>query len=388
MARGFCPGLIFFRRQAEICVDSVRGQGYTFCAQLSRVAWWEPKQHNLPSLLIMAKYAINGFGRIGRNVLRAMSQTELEKVVAIHDLTPIETTAHLLKYDSTQGKFNGTVEIKGEDILVVNGHEIKILGGMLGPDQLPWAELGVDVVLESTGLFTDRAKAEGHITAGAKKVLISAPAKNPDLTFCIGINDQEYDAAKHNIVSNASCTTNCLSPMVKVLNDNFGIEKGMMSTIHSYTNDQRILDLPHKDPRRMRSAAINIIPTTTGAAKAIGEVIPQLKGLLNGASFRVPTPTGSLTDFVAILKKDVTVEEVNAAMKEAAEGPMKHILEYSEEALVLQDIVSNPHSCIFDSGFTYVVGGNMVKVCGWYDNEWGYSNRAAEAMKKLGDSIA
>ncbi|HIX20715.1 MAG TPA: type I glyceraldehyde-3-phosphate dehydrogenase [Candidatus Akkermansia intestinigallinarum] len=335
----------------------------------------------------MAKYAINGFGRIGRNVLRAMSQTELEKVVAIHDLTPIETTAHLLKYDSTQGKFNGTVEIDGDN-LIVNGHAIKILGGMLGPDQLPWAELGVDVVLESTGLFTDRAKAEGHIKAGAKKVLISAPAKNPDLTFCIGINDQEYDPAKHNIVSNASCTTNCLSPMVKVLNDKFGIEKGMMSTIHSYTNDQRILDLPHKDPRRMRSAAINIIPTTTGAAKAIGEVIPQLKGLLNGASFRVPTPTGSLTDFVAILKKDVTVEEVNAAMKEAAEGPLKGILEYSEEALVLQDIVSNPHSCIFDSGFTYVVGGNMVKVCGWYDNEWGYSNRAAEAMKKLGDSIA
>ncbi len=335
----------------------------------------------------MAKYAINGFGRIGRNVLRAMSQTELEKVVAIHDLTPLATTAHLLKYDSTQGKFKGTVETKGDDILVVNGHEIKILGGMVGPDGLPWAELGVDVVLESTGLFTAREKAEGHIKAGAKKVLISAPAKNPDLTFCIGINDQEYDAEKHHIVSNASCTTNCLSPMVKVLNEKWGIEKGMMSTIHSYTNDQRILDLPHSDPRRMRSAAINIIPTTTGAAKAIGEVIPQLKGLLNGASFRVPTPTGSLTDFVAILKADVTKEEVNAAMKEAAEGPLKGILEYSEEALVLQDIVSNPHSCIFDSEFTYVVGGNMVKVCGWYDNEWGYSNRAAEAMKKLGDSI-
>ena len=334
----------------------------------------------------MAKYAINGFGRIGRNVLRAMSQTELEKVVAIHDLTPIATTAHLLKYDSMQGKFDGTIEIDGDN-LVVNGHPIKIVGGMLGPDQLPWAELGVDVVLESTGLFTAREKAEGHIKAGAKKVLISAPAKNPDLTFCIGINDDEYDAAKHNIVSNASCTTNYLSPMVKVLNDKWGIEKGMMSTIHSYTNDQRILDLPHSDPRRMRAAAINIIPTTTGAAKAIGEVIPQLKGLLNGASFRVPTPTGSLTDFVAVLKSDVTVEEVNAAMKEAAEGPLKGILEYSEEDLVLQDIVSNPHSCIFDAGFTYVVGGNMVKVCGWYDNEWGYSNRAAEAMKKLGDSI-
>ncbi len=335
----------------------------------------------------MATYAINGFGRIGRNVLRAMSQTELEKVIAIHDLTPIQTTAHLLKYDSTQGKFNGTVEIDGDN-LVVNGHSIKILADRVGPDGLPWAELGVDVVLESTGLFTAREKAEGHITAGAKKVLISAPAKNPDLTFCLGINDQEYDAAKHNIVSNASCTTNCLAPMVKVLDETFGIEKGMMSTIHSYTNDQSILDLPHSDPRRMRSAAINIIPTSTGAAKAIGEVMPQLNGLLNGASFRVPTPTGSLTDFVAVLKKDATVAEINAAMKAAAEGPLKGILEYSEEALVLQDIVSNPASCIFDSGFTYVVGGNMVKVCGWYDNEWGYSNRAAEAMKKLGDSIA
>ncbi len=335
----------------------------------------------------MANYAINGFGRIGRNVLRAMSQTELEKVVAIHDLTPIATTAHLLKFDSTQGKFKGTVEIDGDN-LVVNGHSIKILGDRVGPDGLPWAELKVDVVLESTGLFTAREKAQGHITAGAKKVLISAPAGNPDLTFCLGINDDQYDAAKHNIVSNASCTTNCLAPMVKVLDESFGIEKGMMSTIHSYTNDQSILDLPHSDPRRMRSAAINIIPTSTGAAKAIGEVMPQLNGLLNGASFRVPTPTGSLTDFVAVLKKDVTVAEVNAAMKVAAEGPLKGIMLYSEEALVLQDIVSDPHSCIFDSGFTYVVGGNMVKICGWYDNEWGYSNRAGEAMKKLGDSIA
>ena len=334
----------------------------------------------------MATYAINGFGRIGRNVLRAMSQTELEKVVAIHDLTPIATTAHLLKYDSTQGKFNGTIEIDGDN-LVVNGHPIAIIGGRVGPDELPWAQYGVDVVLESTGFYTKREAAEGHIKSGAKKVLISAPATNPDLTFCLGINDSDYDAAKHNIVSNASCTTNCLAPMVKVLDEQFGIEKGMMSTIHSYTNDQSILDLPHSDPRRMRAAAINIIPTSTGAAKAIGEVMPHLNGLLNGASFRVPTPTGSLTDFVAVLKKDVTVAEVNAAMKAAAEGPLKGILEYSEEALVLQDIVSNPHSCIFDSGFTYVVGGNMVKVCGWYDNEWGYSNRAADALKKLGDSL-
>ena len=334
----------------------------------------------------MAKYAINGFGRIGRNVLRAMSKEERNKVVAINDLTPIEMIAHLLKYDSTQGKFDGEVSIDGE-YLVIDGHKILITVER-DPANLPWKDLGVDVVLESTGLFTKRDAAQKHIDAGAKKVLISAPATDPDLTFCLGINDSEYDPAKHNIVSNASCTTNCLSPMVKVLNDKFGIEKGMMSTIHSYTNDQRILDLPHKDPRRARAAAINIIPTTTGAAMAIGEVIPELKGALNGASFRVPTPTGSLTDFVAILKKNVTVEEVNAAMKEAAEGPLKGILAYSEEDLVLQDIVSDPHSCIFDSGFTYVVGGNLVKVCGWYDNEWGYSNRAAEAMKKLGDSVS
>ena len=334
----------------------------------------------------MAKYAINGFGRIGRNVLRAMSKEERNKVVAINDLTPIEMIAHLLKYDSTQGKFDGEVSIDGE-YLVIDGHKILITVER-DPANLPWKDLGVDVVLESTGLFTKRDAAQKHIDAGAKKVLISAPATDPDLTFCLGINDSEYDPAKHNIVSNASCTTNCPSPMVKVLNDKFGIEKGMMSTIHSYTNDQRILDLPHKDPRRARAAAINIIPTTTGAAKAIGEVIPELKGALNGASFRVPTPTGSLTDFVAILKKNVTVEEVNAAMKEAAEGPLKGILAYSEEDLVLQDIVSDPHSCIFDSGFTYVVGGNLVKVCGWYDNEWGYSNRAAEAMKKLGDSVS
>lgn len=334
----------------------------------------------------MAKYAINGFGRIGRNVLRAMSKEERNKVVAINDLTPIEMIAHLLKYDSTQGKFDGEISIEGE-YLVVDGHKILITVER-DPANLPWKKLGVDVVLESTGLFTKRDAAKKHLEAGAKKVLISAPSPDPDLTFVLGINDSEYDPAKHDIVSNASCTTNCLAPMVKVLDDKFGIEKGMMSTIHSYTNDQRILDLPHSDPRRARAAAINIIPTTTGAAKAIGEVMPNLKGSLNGASFRVPTPTGSLTDFVAVLKKNVTVEEVNAAMKEAAEGPLKGIMDYSEEALVLQDIVSDPHSCIFDSGFTYVVGGNLVKVCGWYDNEWGYSNRAGEAMKKLGDSVS
>ncbi len=296
----------------------------------------------------MAKYAINGFGRIGRNVLRAMSKEERNKVVAINDLTPIETIAHLLKYDSTQGKFDGEISIEG-DYLVVDGHKILITVER-DPANLPWKDLGVDVVLESTGLFTKRDAAKKHLDAGAKKVLISAPSPDPDLTFVLGINDSEYDPAKHDIVSNASCTTNCLAPMVKVLDDKFGVEKGMMSTIHSYTNDQRILDLPHKDPRRARAAAINIIPTTTGAAKAIGEVMPNLKGSLNGASFRVPTPTGSLTDFVAVLKKDVTVEEVNAAMKEAAEGPLKGILAYSEEALVLQDIVSDPHSCILGCG--------------------------------------
>lgn len=333
----------------------------------------------------MAKYAINGFGRIGRNVLRSMSTEELKKVVAINDLTSPATLAHLLKYDSTQGTFQREIAIDG-DYLVVDGHKILITAER-DPAVLPWKDLGVDVVLESTGLFTKREAAQKHIDAGAKKVLISAPATNPDLTFCLGINDSEYDPAKHHIVSNASCTTNCLAPMVKVLEDNFGIEKGMMSTIHSYTNDQRILDLPHSDLRRARAAAVNIIPASTGAAKAIGEVVPQLKGKLNGGSFRVPTPTGSITDFVAILKKDVTVEEVNAAMKAAAEGPMKGILSYTEVPIVLQDIVSDPHSCIFDAPLTLVMGGNMVKVNGWYDNEWGYSNRAGEAMKKLGDSL-
>ncbi|MBT9449014.1 gapdh-i: glyceraldehyde-3-phosphate dehydrogenase type i [Akkermansia glycaniphila] len=333
----------------------------------------------------MAKYAINGFGRIGRNVLRSMPKEELVKVVAINDLTNPATLAHLLKYDSTQGIYPHEVSIDGE-YLVIDGHKILICAER-NPADLPWAKLGVDVVLESTGFFTKREGASLHLDAGAKKVLISAPATNPDLTFCIGINDNEYDAAKHNIVSNASCTTNCLAPMVKVLDDTFGVDKGMMSTIHSYTNDQKILDLPHSDLRRARSAAINIIPTSTGAAKAIGEVIPTLKGKLHGGSFRVPTPTGSFTDFVAILKKDATVEEINAAMKAAAEGPMKGVLRYTDEEIVLQDIVSDPHSCIFDSKLTLVLGGNFVKVGGWYDNEWGYSNRAAQALKKLGDSL-
>ncbi len=332
----------------------------------------------------MATYAINGFGRIGRNVLRALVEKgELKNVVAINDLTDNKTLAHLLKYDSAQGRVSYSVTYDDESI-IVDGHKIHATAER-DPAALPWAELKVDVVLESTGFFTSREGAQKHIDAGAKKVLISAPAKNPDLTICLGINDDLYDPAKHNIVSNASCTTNCLAPLVKVLNDKWGIEKGFMSTIHSYTGDQNLLDAPHGDLRRGRSAAVNIVPSSTGAAVAIAEVIPEMKGKLNGGAFRVPTPTGSLTDFVAILKSETTVEEVNAAFKEAAAaGPMKGILSYSEDPLVLQDIVSDPHSSIFDSGLTMVNDGNFVKVCSWYDNEWGYSCRAADGLGLLG----
>ena len=334
----------------------------------------------------MATYAINGFGRIGRNVLRSLVEKgELKNVVAINDLTDNKTLAHLMKYDSAQGRLSYDVTYD-EDSIIIDGHKIHATAER-DPAALPWKKLNVDVVLESTGFFTTREGAQKHIDAGAKKVLISAPAKNPDLTFCIGINDDLYDPAKHNIVSNASCTTNCLAPLVKVLNDKWGIQKGFMNTIHSYTGDQNLLDAPHGDLRRARSAAINIVPSSTGAAIAIGEVIPEMKGKLIGASLRVPTPTGSITDFVAILDKDVTVEEVNAAFKEAAEGAMKGVLEYSEDPLVLQDIVGNSHSSIFDSGLTMVNDGNFVKVLSWYDNEWGYSCRAAEGMKMLGVSL-
>jgi len=333
----------------------------------------------------MATYAINGFGRIGRNVLRVLiANGELEKVVAINDLTDNKTLAHLLKYDSSQGKLDADISYDDESI-IVNGHKI-VASAQRDPEQLPWKELGVDVVLESTGFFANHAGSQKHINAGAKKVLISAPAPDPDLMMCIGINDDQYDASKHHIVSNASCTTNCLAPMVKVLNDSFGLVQGMMATIHSYTNDQSILDLPHSDLRRARAAALNIIPTSTGAAKAIGMVIPELKGKLNGNSYRVPTPTGSITDFVCTLKKEVTLEEVNAAFKAAAEGPMKGILDYTEEPIVLQDIVSDSHSSIYDSGCT-IVDGKMVKLASWYDNEWGYSSRSAEALAMLGASI-
>ncbi len=331
----------------------------------------------------MANYGINGFGRIGRNVLRAMSQDEVTRVKAINDLTDTHTLAHLLKWDSVHGKFDGKISYDEQNI-VVRGHPIRIFKER-DPGALPWKQLGVEVVLESTGFFTARDKAEVHITkGGARKVLISAPAKKPDVTICIGINDNIYDPAKHNIVSNASCTTNCLAPLVKVLNDKFGIEWGFMSTIHSYTNDQRILDLPHEDLRRARAAAINVVPTSTGAAKAIGEVIPELNGKLNGGSFRVPTPDGSVTDFVALLKKDASVDAVNVAFKEASNDPSyKGVLEYSDEPLVLHDIVGNPHSCIFDSKLTLMLGDKFVKVVGWYDNEWGYSNRCVQMLELL-----
>lgn len=331
----------------------------------------------------MANYGINGFGRIGRNVLRAMTQQEVERVGAINDLTDTLTLAHLLKWDSVHGKFEGEIG-HDEQNIIVRGHKIRITKER-DPSALKWKEMGVEVVLESTGFFTDRAKAELHFVGGARKVLISAPAKGPDITVCLGINDNLYDASKHNIVSNASCTTNCLAPLAKVLNDKFGVELGFMTTIHSYTNDQRILDLPHEDLRRARAAAVNIVPSSTGAAKAIGEVIPELKGKLNGGAFRVPTPDGSVTDFTALLKNKATADEINAAFKEAAsDASYKGVLEFSDEPLVLQDIVGNPRSCIFDSKLTLALGERFVKVVGWYDNEWGYSNRCVQMLELLG----
>ena len=319
---------------------------------------------------------INGFGRIGRLVFRAAVAQGGIDIKAINDLTDAKTLAHLLKYDSTHGRFNGEVEADG-DSLVVNGKPIRIIAER-DPAKLPWGEIGAEAVLESTGLFSEREQAEAHIEAGAKKVVISQPAKGEDLTVVLGVNDDQLKP-EHTILSNASCTTNCLAPMAKVLQENFGIVKGMMNTIHSYTNDQRILDLPHKDLRRARSAAVSMIPTTTGAAVAVGKVLPELAGKLDGLSIRVPTPDGSLTDFTAILEKDATVEEINAAFQSAAEGSLQGVLEYSEDPLVLADIVGNAHSCIFDALSTNVVEGNMVKILDLLkrlgDNEWGYSNR-------------
>ncbi|PDO11367.1 MAG: type I glyceraldehyde-3-phosphate dehydrogenase [Candidatus Reconcilbacillus cellulovorans] len=322
------------------------------------------------------KIGINGFGRIGRNVFRAaLGRTDVE-VVAVNDLTNTKTLAHLLKYDSTHGRLNATVEAT-EDELIVNGRRIKVFAER-DPGALPWAEYGVDIVVESTGLFTAREKAELHLKGGAKKVIISAPATGEDITIVMGVNHDKYDPAKHTIVSNASCTTNCLAPMAKVLHEKFGIVKGLMTTVHSYTNDQQVLDLPHKDLRRARAAAENIIPSTTGAAKAVALVLPELKGKLNGMAFRVPTPNVSVTDLVAELARETTVEEVNAALKEAAEGPLKGIMNYSEEPLVSRDYLGDPASSTIDALSTMVVGGNLVKVVAWYDNEWGYSNRVVD----------
>ena len=330
---------------------------------------------------------INGFGRIGRLVLRAILERHPDKVsvVAVNDLTDTGTNAHLFKYDSNYGVYPGTVEAT-EDTIAVDGRAIKIVAER-DPNKLPWGDLGADIVLESTGFFTDASAAAGHMEGGAKKVIISAPAKGEDATLVLGVNEDIYDPQRHNVISNASCTTNCIATMTKVLNDAFEVERGLMTTIHSYTGEQNILDKVHHsgDLRRMRAAATNIVPTTTGAAKAVGVVLPELNGKIHGMAFRVPTPTGSVTDFVAILKKDASVEEINAAYQEAAHNGMAGILDYSSEPLVSSDFIRNPHSCIIDGLSTMSMGGNMVKVVGWYDNEWGYSCRAADLAAFLAD---
>lgn len=327
----------------------------------------------------MTKVAINGFGRIGRLTFKVLLENSDIEVVAINDLTDTKTLAHLLKYDSVHGKFPGTVEAT-DDSLVVNGKSIKVYAER-EPTNLPWGSLGVEIVLESTGRFVDRDGAGGHIKAGAKKVVISAPAKGDITTVVLGVND-EILTGNEDIMSNASCTTNCLAPMAKVLDDTFGIEKGYITTIHAYTADQNLQDSPHKDLRRARAAAYSIVPTSTGAAKAVGLVLPHLQGKLDGCAMRVPIPDGSLTDLTVILKKEATAAEINTAMKAAANGPMKGVLEYTEDPIVSIDIVGNPHSCIFDSLMTSA-NGNLVKVVGWYDNEAGYSNRAADLIKKI-----
>jgi len=327
------------------------------------------------------KIGINGFGRIGRNVLRAsLGRPEVE-IVATNDLTDTKTLAHLLKYDSILGTLDG--EVKAEsDAIVVNGKRIRVFA-IKDPAEIDWSSLGAQVVVESTGKFTDAKDAAKHLKGTVKKVIISAPAKNEDITIVLGVNDSAYDPAKHNIISNASCTTNCLAPVVKVLYENFGIEKGSMTTIHSYTNDQHVLDFPHKDLRRSRAAAINMIPTTTGAAKAIGLVMPQLKGKLDGYAMRVPTPNVSVVDFVAVTSKPTTTEAVNTALKEAASGSLKGILAYTEDPVVSTDMLHNPNSSIVDSELTKVVDGDLVKVVAWYDNEWGYSVRVVDLVSFL-----
>ncbi|AOY77893.1 glyceraldehyde-3-phosphate dehydrogenase [Clostridium formicaceticum] len=328
------------------------------------------------------KVAINGFGRIGRNAFKAALEEKRDwEIVAINDLTDPNTLAHLLRYDSLYGKFNGTIEAK-EDAIVVNGKEIKIFAER-DPENLPWGKIGVDIVIEATGIFRSKDKAQKHITAGAKKVVITAPAKKEDITIVMGVNEEKYDAANHHIISNASCTTNCLAPFAKVLDEKFGIKKGLMTTIHAYTNDQKILDLPHEDLRRARAAGQSIIPTTTGAAEAVALVLPQLKGKLSGMAMRVPTPTVSVVDLVAELEKSTTAEEVNAALKEAAAGELKGILEFSEEPLVSMDYRQDPNSSIVDGLSTMVMDGNLVKVISWYDNEWGYSVRVVDLVSYI-----
>ena len=331
------------------------------------------------------KVGINGFGRIGRNFYRAVVTSGADvEIVGINDLTDTKTLAHLLKYDSILGRLGKDV-VAGEGEIIIDGKSIPVFAER-DPAALPWGKVGADIVIESTGFFTDAESAGKHLTAGAKKVIISAPAKGEDITIVMGVNDKDYNPATDNIISNASCTTNCLAPMAKVIDDAFGIERGLMTTIHAYTNDQNVLDYPHKDLRRARAAALNMIPTTTGAAKAIALVMPQLKGKLDGYAMRVPVPTGSATDLTVELKTPATKEQINAAIKAAAEGPLKGILQYTEDPIVSTDIVTDPSSCIFDSGLTYV-NGNMAKVVGWYDNEWGYSNRLIDLVALVGSKL-
>jgi glyceraldehyde 3-phosphate dehydrogenase len=327
------------------------------------------------------RVGINGFGRIGRNIMRAALGDKNIDFVAVNDLTNAHTLAHLLKYDSVLGNLHARVEAK-EDSISVDGDEFKVLSKR-DPAELPWKALGVDVVFESTGLFTERAAAAKHIAAGAKKVVITAPAKGPDITLVLGVNDEKYDPSQHQIISNASCTTNCLAPLAKVIHQKFVIKKGWMTTIHSYTNDQNLLDLPHKDLRRSRAAAISMIPTSTGAASAVGEVLPELKGKLDGFAMRVPTPNVSVVDLVALVDRKTTAQEVNAALKEASTGALKGLLQFSEEELVSIDFKGNPHSSIVDAAYTKVMDGDFVKVLSWYDNEWGYSSRCVDLLRML-----
>ena len=327
------------------------------------------------------RVGINGFGRIGRNIMRAALGDKNIDFVAVNDLTSAHTLAHLLKYDSVIGNLDARVEAR-EDSISVDGDEFKVLSKR-DPAELPWKALGVDIVFESTGLFTERSAAAKHVAAGAKKVVITAPAKGPDITLVLGVNDEKYDPAKHHIISNASCTTNCLAPLAKVIHHTFGIRKGWMTTIHSYTNDQNLLDLPHKDLRRARAAALSMIPTSTGAASAVGEVLPELKGKLDGFAMRVPTPNVSVVDLVALVDKKTSAQEVNAALKEASTGALKGLLQFSEEELVSIDFKGNPHSSIVDAAYTKVMDGDFVKVLSWYDNEWGYSSRCVDLLRLL-----